>query len=76
MVLHKQGEKLYSGVKDVVEDHLRQVAKDNVVPSFPQTAPGGGVTGGTEFLKELRNVWDEHTTCMLMIRDILMYMVQ
>ncbi|KND02992.1 uncharacterized protein SPPG_08979 [Spizellomyces punctatus DAOM BR117] len=74
MVLNKQGDKLYNGVRDVVTEHLQQVARDFVVPSFPQMAPGGGMTGGTEFLKTVKNVWEDHTTCMLMIRDILMYM--
>ncbi|TPX57782.1 hypothetical protein PhCBS80983_g03594 [Powellomyces hirtus] len=74
MVLHKQGDKLYNGVRDVVAEHLEKIARDHVVPAFPQTAPGGGMTGATEFLKSLRNVWDDHVTCMLMIRDILMYM--
>ncbi|KAJ3011036.1 Cullin-3 [Thoreauomyces humboldtii] len=74
MVLYKHGDKLYAGVRGVITDHLEGVSRDQVVPSFPQTAPGGGMTGTTEFLKVLRNVWEEHTTCITMIRDILMYM--
>ncbi|KAI9106100.1 Cullin [Phlyctochytrium arcticum] len=74
MVLYKQGDKLYDGVKGVVTEHLQNVTNTKIVPRFPRLAPGGGMIGEGEFLKELRDVWQDHTTCMLMIRDILMYM--
>ncbi|KAJ3297596.1 hypothetical protein HK104_000336, partial [Borealophlyctis nickersoniae] len=88
MVLHKMGDKLYSGVRDVIKLHLEQVAQDTLVPAFPQTQSSGGslaastggagavmaLSGGPFFLKEVKAVWDEHTTCLLMIRDILLYM--
>ncbi|KAI9350328.1 Cullin [Obelidium mucronatum] len=32
------------------------------------------LVGTREFIRCLRSVWDDHTTCMVMIRDILMYM--
>lgn len=79
MVLHKNGDKLYNGVRGVITQHLEEVAQAQVVPAFPlsgasssQTNPNGA--GGANFLKVLKNVWEDHTTCMLMIRDILMYM--
>lgn len=82
MVLHKNGDKLYEGVKRVITQHLEEVASAQIVPNFPlsgassssQTNPVNGV-GGANFLKVLKNVWEDHITCMLMIRDILMYMV-
>ncbi|PKC74029.1 Cullin-domain-containing protein [Rhizophagus irregularis] len=37
-----------------------------------QTNPNGA--DGANFLKVLKPVWEDHTTCMLMIRDILVYM--
>jgi cullin 3 len=80
MVLHKNGDKLYDGVRGVITQHLEEVAVNQVVPAFPlsgasssQTNPNGA--GGAAFLKVLKSVWEDHTTCMLMIRDILMYMV-
>ncbi|RHZ72680.1 hypothetical protein Glove_241g8 [Diversispora epigaea] len=81
MVLHKNGDKLYEGVKRVITQHLEEVAVAQIVPNFPlsgassssQTNPVNGV-GGANFLKVLKNVWEDHITCMLMIRDILMYM--
>ncbi|KAJ3164196.1 Cullin-3 [Geranomyces variabilis] len=74
MVLHKHGRKLYEGVKTVVSEHLSNVARDKIVPAFPQTAPGGGMTGATEYLRLLGNMFDDHSTCLGMIRDILLYM--
>ncbi|KAI8620951.1 ubiquitin ligase SCF complex subunit Cullin [Chytriomyces sp. MP71] len=35
---------------------------------------GALLSGGDLFLKTLSRVWDDHTTCMVMIRDILLYM--
>ncbi|KAI9014744.1 Cullin [Gaertneriomyces semiglobifer] len=74
MVLHKQGEKLYNGVKEVISSLLVDMTRDTITPAFPQPLPGGGLTGGSEFLKSLRDTWQDHTTCMRMIRDILRYM--
>ena len=68
MVLH--GDKLYNGVRGIITQHLEEVVSTQVVP---QINPNGA--GGANFLKVLKNVWENHTTCMLMIRDILMYMV-
>ncbi|RUS17941.1 Cullin [Endogone sp. FLAS-F59071] len=84
MVLHKSGDKLYLGVRDVIAQHLEDVSREQIVPAFGVGAGTGGAgvrsAGGTSadsgatFLKVLKKVWEEHTTCMLMIRDILMYM--
>jgi cullin 3 len=81
MVLHKNGEKLYSGVKGVITQHLEEVALKQVAPAFPVSETSGAsrraASGGSgaSFLKVLKAVWEDHTTCMMMIRDILMYMV-
>ena len=63
MVLHKHGDILYNGLKEVVNEHLKGVAA-NVSASIEEN-----------FLPELRKSWNDHKTSMLMIRDILMYMV-
>lgn len=64
MVLHKYGDKLYQGLKDVVDTHLKEVAES--------------VSGANDdnFLVSLQQAWQDHTQSMLMIRDILMYMVR
>lgn len=64
MVLHKYGDRLYSGLRDVVNSHLREVA-DQVVSVHDD-----------QFLDQINTAWNEHKVSMLMIRDILMYMVR
>ena len=75
MVLHKHGDKLYSGLRSVVSDHLTEKVQkvNNNFFSF---------TNFQDVLKSLNNdflsclscQWKDHQTAMVMIRDILMYM--
>ncbi|RMX42072.1 hypothetical protein pdam_00001356 [Pocillopora damicornis] len=63
MVLHKHGERLYSGLKQVVTEHLVEKIRKDVVVSL-----------NNNFLDTLNAAWNDHQTSMVMIRDILMYM--
>ncbi|VDP02089.1 unnamed protein product [Soboliphyme baturini] len=63
MVLHKHGDKLYSGLKEVVIEHLCNKVRTDVLNAM-----------NNNFLEVLINAWIDHTTSMVMIRDILMYM--
>lgn len=63
MVLHKHGEKLYTGLREVVTDHLVNKVRDEVLNSL-----------SNNFLQVLISAWNDHQTSMVMIRDILMYM--
>nr|CAB3234718.1 cullin-3 [Phallusia mammillata] len=63
MVLHKHGEKLYQGLRQVVTDHLKNKVRSDVLGSL-----------NNNFMQTLNLSWDDHQTCMVMIRDILMYM--
>ncbi|TPX31468.1 hypothetical protein SmJEL517_g05201 [Synchytrium microbalum] len=65
MVLNKHGDRLYNGVRDVISKHLDDAVAEDIVDLFERR---------DDFLREIRLVWSDHTTCMLMIRDILMYM--
>ena len=81
MVLHKQGDQLYTGVKDVIYEHLSELVDSKIVPALPKSVEGPiiGATelaGGSEFLHLLKISWEDHTTCMGMIKDILMYVVR
>ncbi|KAJ9549064.1 hypothetical protein OSB04_021607 [Centaurea solstitialis] len=62
MVLHKFGEKLYTGLVSTMTSHL--------------TAMSGCIENahGEMFLEELNNKWTDHNKALQMIRDILMYM--
>ena len=63
MVLHKYGERLYTGLKEVVTQHLENKVREDVLESLHNN-----------FLPTLNQAWNDHTTSMVMIRDILMYM--
>ncbi|NXT09160.1 CUL3 protein, partial [Prunella fulvescens] len=64
MVLHKHGEKLYTGLREVVTEHLINKVREDVLNSL-----------NNNFLQTLNQAWNDHQTAMVMIRDILMYMV-
>lgn len=63
MVLHKHGERLYNGLKEVVTLHLQQKVREDVMRAL-----------NNNFLQTLNQAWTDHQTSMVMIRDILMYM--
>lgn len=63
MILHKHGEKLYTGLREVVTDHLVNKVRQDVLDSLRNN-----------FLQVLNSSWNDHQTSMVMIRDILMYM--
>ncbi|KAJ0428819.1 putative cullin protein, neddylation [Helianthus annuus] len=62
MVLHKFGEKLYSGLVLTMTSHLKEIAVSIEAAQ------------GALFLEELDRKWTEHNKALQMIRDILMYM--
>lgn len=64
MVLHKHGDKLYSGTKEQVTKHLTEAVRPTIVAS----------TTSDNTLQVLLNSWVDHQTSMTMVRDILMYM--
>ena len=63
MVLHKHGERLYSGLREVVTIHLEGEIRNDVLQAL-----------NNNFLQKLNLAWEDHQTSMVMIRDILMYM--
>uniref|UniRef100_A0A8C4Q7Q7 Cullin 3b n=1 Tax=Eptatretus burgeri TaxID=7764 RepID=A0A8C4Q7Q7_EPTBU len=63
MVLHKHGEKLYTGLREVVSEHLVNKVRVDVLNSL-----------NNNLLQTLNQAWNDHQTSMVMIRDILMYM--
>ena len=62
MVLHKHGDRLYNGLRDVVAQHLvaERTRLLNVLDSHG------------DLLRELVQTWNEHHMAMVMIRDIFM----
>merc|ERR1719427_2126006 len=57
MVLHKHGEKLYNGLRDVVVEHLETKVRSDVQASL-----------NNNFLQVLNSLWNDHQTSMVMIR--------
>lgn len=78
MVLHKQGEMLYRGVNQLVAENLDHLANSQVVPAFPSGASDGTMQSqeAEMLLKALRNIWDDHTSNMIRLGQILKYMVR
>ncbi|KRZ55498.1 Cullin-3 [Trichinella nativa] len=64
LVLHKHGDKLYNGLREVITEHLQKKIRMDVLKAMKNS----------NFLEVLNDAWNEHTTSMIMIRDILMYM--
>ena len=82
------GDQLYTGVKQLVAEHLDSLAEDRIVPAFPRSSGthgagklGGGAEAverameGDRFLKSVKGVWEDHTGSMRKLKDVLRYMV-
>ncbi|KAJ7170656.1 Cullin-domain-containing protein [Mycena crocata] len=76
MVLHKQGEMLYKGVNQLVAENVDHLANTQVIPLFPSGASDETVQSqeAEMLLKALRNIWDDHTSNMVRLGQILKYM--
>jgi cullin 3 len=59
MVLHRYGDLLYQGLREVVDEHLSTVVCESIHMN-------------EGFLNDLNKAWTAHKISMLMIRDILM----
>lgn len=78
MVLHKHGEPLYKGTCQLIADNLEKLAKQDIVPCFPTGAGEDTIQRSQEaevLLKAVRKVWDDHTSSLSRLRDVLKYMV-
>ncbi|KZS88122.1 Cullin-domain-containing protein [Sistotremastrum niveocremeum HHB9708] len=77
LVLHKHGEMLYKGVRDLIAKNLDRLAKEQIIPAFPSGAEGDPTLRsqqGERLLKSFRRVWDDHIDSMSKLRDLLKYM--
>lgn len=78
LVLHKQGEMLYSGVKALVAENVDLLVDREVKPAFPTGVSDDPASRSQEMerlLKAVKVIWDEHTGNMSKLRDILKYVV-
>ncbi len=85
----EDGEQLYKGVKELIVEHLNELADEVIVPTFPRSSGthgagrlGGGAEAveraleGDRFLKAVKGVWEDHTGSMRKLKDILAYMAR
>ncbi len=79
MVLYKSGDRLYRGSTQLVAENLERLAKDYIIPAFPSGGSNDPVQKSQEgemLLKALKKVWDDHTSSLSKLRDVLKYMVR
>ena len=78
MVLYKQGDVLYKGVTDLVIENLNKLAQDQIIPTFPTGTQDSDIQSDEDelLLKALKYVWDDHTSSMVRLGQILKYMVR
>lgn len=78
MVLYKNGDRLYKGASQLVAENLDKLAKEYIIPAFPTGVTNDPVQRSQEgemLLKALKKVWDDHTSSLSKLRDVLKYMV-
>lgn len=82
-VLHKQEDKLYNGIKSVIQEHLENISNFDMQLAYKkvETLNQINITSieaieiGTYYLQTLKNIWDEYILCTNMISHIMKYMV-
>ncbi|KAI9061290.1 Cullin-domain-containing protein [Trametes sanguinea] len=77
MVLYKNGDKLYKGATQLIAENLEKLAKEYIIPAFPAAVtddPMQKSQEGEMLLKALKKVWDDHTSSLSKLRDVLKYM--
>ncbi|PIL35566.1 transcription factor [Ganoderma sinense ZZ0214-1] len=77
MVLYKNGDKLYKGSTQLVAENLDKLAKEYIIPAFPTGVTEDAMQKSQEgemLLKAMKKVWDDHTSSLSKLRDVLRYM--
>ncbi|KAI0689999.1 Cullin-domain-containing protein [Cytidiella melzeri] len=77
MVLYKHGETLYKGTLQLIAENLDKLAKQDIMPCFPNATGEDTVQKSQEaemLLKAVKKVWDDHTSSLSRLRDVLKYM--
>lgn len=88
VVLKKQGDVLYTRVKDFEKEWLVSKVRPKILEELSSSLLVGDAgnssatttnerkTAGEKFLQAIRRAWEDHHLCMGMTSDVLMYMVQ
>ena len=87
VVLKKQGDALYTRVKDFEREWLINSVRPQIIKHLSANLLSGDAgtssattmnerrTAGEKFLQAVRRAWEDHNLCMGMTSDVLMYMV-
>lgn len=74
LTMRQFGEKLYHDVEKVIADYLEKTAQETIVPAFVHTKTDTA-DAGASFLKTVKRVWDDYTTAIELILQVLTYLV-
>ncbi|KAI8066220.1 Cullin [Gilbertella persicaria] len=72
LTIRQFGERLYHDVEKVIAEYLENIAETSIVPAF--TNSSGTADAGATFLKTVQRVWDDYTTAIDLILQVLYYL--
>ncbi|KAJ2162376.1 hypothetical protein GGF46_000740 [Coemansia sp. RSA 552] len=73
LVLSKNGPLAYDGVKGVLETHLNECVHRDILGCAEAARQDPTLANSEALLANVRLLWSEHVTAMLVIKDVLMY---
>ncbi|EMR09428.1 hypothetical protein PNEG_02371 [Pneumocystis murina B123] len=81
-ILHKQGDKLYDGIKSIIQEHLENISNFEIQPAYKIIKALNKINitdieiikANSYYLQTLKNVWNEYILSTNMISHIMKYM--
>ncbi|KAI9483305.1 MAG: Cullin [Benjaminiella poitrasii] len=75
LTIRQFGERLYHDVEKVIADYLEAIAEQVIVPAFVNSSNETSTAdAGASFLKTVKKVWDDYTTAIDLILQVLYYL--
>lgn len=75
LTIRQFGERLYRDVEKAIAEHLETTAEQAIVPAFINSSVHDTADAGASFLKTVKKVWDDYTTAIDLILQVLYYLV-
>jgi cullin 3 len=77
LTIRQFGERLYHDVEKVIAQYLESTAEKTIVPAFINSSSESSSTAdaGALFLQTIKRVWDDFTTAIDLILQVLYYLV-
>jgi cullin 3 len=80
LTIRQFGERLYHDVAKVIAQYLETTAETAIVPAFINSSStsesSSTADAGASFLKTVKRVWDDYTTAVDLILQVLYYLVK